>query len=124
MARDLVQAAENLLQRPWRVFVICLCLSVGGIVVDGTGFRLWSLYREHALLSERIFATEARVQALNLRIANAQKPQFIERAARDQFDYVKDGDLIFEFGDAATAPLENSTEKSPDDAELRARTGL
>ena len=70
-----------------------------GVLLDGTAFRLWSLHRDHRLLTERIDSAKIRSRQLDFRIQRAQQPAFIEKAVRDQFDLVKEGDLIFIFAD-------------------------
>jgi len=70
-----------------------------GVVLDGTAFRLWGLKRDHRLLNERIAKAKQNTKQLGFRIQMAQQPEFIEKAARDQFDLVKEGDLIFIFSD-------------------------
>ena len=70
-----------------------------GVLLDGTAFRLWSLHRDHRLITDRIHEANARSKHLEYRIQKAQQPAFIEKAVRDQFDLVKEGDLIFIFSD-------------------------
>ena len=53
-----------------------------------------------------------RSRALEYKIHEAQSPEFIERAARDQFDLVKEGDLVFVFSDDGTEVAENSTQSA------------
>jgi cell division protein FtsB len=90
---------HDLFHRPMRVLWICIGLALIGVVLDGTAFRLWSLKRDHRVLIERIASERARSKQLGFRIQTAQQPEFIEKAARDQFDLVKEGDLIFIFSD-------------------------
>lgn len=101
MIRRLYAWFHDLLHRPHRVFWICVALAAMGVVVDGTALRLWSLHRDHDLLSEKIDEARSRSRQLEFRIQEAQQPEFIERQARDQFDLVKEGDLVFVFADEA-----------------------
>ncbi len=93
---------NHLLNHPVQVLWICLAVAGAGILLDGTAFRLWSLWRDHKVLTERIESTQARSKQLAFKIQMAQQPEFIERAARDRFDLVKEGDLIFIFSDDGT----------------------
>lgn len=80
--------------------------------MDGSFIQLWSLHREQARLESRIVDSKARLKHLEFRIDEAQQPQFIERQARDQFDLVKEGDLIFVFSDdGADSPLESAARR-------------
>lgn len=100
---------NRLMHRPMQVFWICVVIGILGVVLDGTAFRLWALKRDHRLLSARISDAKARSKQLEFRIQKAQQPDFIEKAARDQFDLVKEGDLIFIFSEENSEGVEKST---------------
>jgi cell division protein FtsB len=89
----------ELIHHPTRVFWICAVLAGMGVVADGTALRLWSLHRDHELLTNRIEQAKVRTRQLEFRIQKAQSPEFIEKAVRDQFDLVKEDDLVFIFSD-------------------------
>lgn len=99
---------HELLHHPVRVFWICCALAAVGVILDGTALRLWALHRDHRLMSERIEAAKGRSRQIAFKIHEAQSPEFIERAARDQFDLVKEGDLIFVFADDGSEASENT----------------
>lgn len=98
MSRFLRMSVE-LLHRPGRVFVLCLIFVALSMVVDGSLFHLWSLYRDHQMLEERIALAKDHNKSLERQIKEAAQPAFIERQVRDQFDLVKDGDMVFVFAD-------------------------
>jgi len=100
---------HRLMHRPMQVFWICFFIGILGVVLDGTAFRLWSLKRDHRILAERIVKSKARSKQLAFQIQKAQQPDFIEKAARDQFDLVKEGDLIFIFSEENSENLEKTT---------------
>jgi cell division protein FtsB len=100
---------HTLIHRPIQVFWICVVLALIGIVLDGTAFQLWSLKRDHKVMTARIKDANLRSKQLGFRIQRAQEPEFIERAARDQFDLVKEGDLIFIFSDDVSETTEKTT---------------
>lgn len=87
----------DLLYRPARVFWLCLCLAAIGVVLDGSALRLWSLNRDFRDLTHTISEAHAHSKILDFKIQQASSPGFIERQARDQFDLVKEGDLVFVF---------------------------
>lgn len=85
-----------------------MSLVIAGVILDGTAFRIWSLKRDHRMMTERIGAAKSRSRQLEFRIQKAQQPEYIERAARDQFDLVKEGDLIFIFSEESTEANEKN----------------
>jgi hypothetical protein len=99
MFQSLYSGFQQLLHRPLQVLWICAALVGTGVILDGTALRIWALHRDHRLISERISAAQERSRQLGFKIHEAQQPEFIERAARDQFDLVKEGDLVFVFAD-------------------------
>lgn len=97
MLRSLMKWGNELLYKPAQVFWICLVVAIVGVVLDGSALRLWSLHRDHRVLNDKILQAKSRSKQLQFQIQEAQQPHFIERVARDQFDLVKEGDLIFIF---------------------------
>lgn len=99
--------ALEIAHHPVKILWFALAGAAVGVVLDGTAIRLWSLHREHDQIQLRLVEAKTRAKAMDFRIHEAQSPEFIERAARDQFDLVKEGDLVFIFSDASpNAPLE------------------
>lgn len=113
---------NDLMHRPVHVFWICFTVAMAGILLDGTAFRLWALKRDHINLTTRIHEAKQRSQKLDFRIQKAQQPEFIEKAARDQFDLVKEGDLIFIFSEENAEPNEKSNEFLIDEAHKKSST--
>ena len=107
------QWVHSLLHQPIKILWFCLALAGLGVLLDGSAFRLWSLNRDHRMLTQEIGRAKSRSQQLGYRIQMAQKPEFIEKAARDQFDLVKEGDLIFIFADD-TPEAADRVSKKPD----------
>lgn len=100
---------RDLMHRPLQVFWVCFAIALLGVLLDGTAFRLWSLKRDHKLIAARINDAKGRSRQLEFKIQKAQQPQFIEKAARDQFDLVKEGDLIFIFADESSEAAEKTS---------------
>lgn len=109
MLKFAIQSFNELFYHPVRVLWICVILVVGGLILDGSALRLWGLHRDHQVISTRIEEARRRSRQLEFRIQEAQQPEFIERAARDQFDLVKEGDLIFIFSDEGSESQEKTT---------------
>lgn len=99
MLRSLIDWFRDLAHHPHKVFWISVAGAAIGVILDGTAIRLWSLHREHDAIEQRIGDAKQRSKKMEFRIHEAQSPEFIERAARDQFDLVKEGDLVFIFSD-------------------------
>jgi cell division protein FtsB len=112
MLKRVYHRFHQLMHRPLQVFWICSFLVSIGVILDGTAFRLWSLQRDHRLLESRITEARARSRQLDFRIQKAQQPGFIEKAARDQFDLVKEGDLIFIFSEENSETSEKTSSGS------------
>lgn len=104
MISALARRLNRLLHQPMKVFWICLFIAAASLLLDGSFIDLWSLHRNQQRLENRIVESKTRLKQLEFRIDEAQQPQFIERQARDQFDLVKEGDLIFVFSDDDTVP--------------------
>lgn len=104
MIPALARRLNRILHRPTKVFWICLALAAASVLLDGSFIHLWSLHRDQQRLETRIEDGRARLKQFEFRIDEAQQPQFIERQARDQFDLVKEGDLIFVFSEDDADP--------------------
>ncbi len=103
--------AREIAHHPIKILWLALAGAAVGVVLDGTAIRLWSLHREHDQIQGRIAAAKTRSKTMEFRIHQAASSEFIERAARDQFDLVKEGDLVFIFADGSpetTDKTENS----------------
>lgn len=95
---------HDLLHRPLWVLWICVGLGSASVMLDGSFIHLWSLHRNLAGLNRRIDESKRRLRQLEFQIHEAKQPQFIEHQARDQFDLVKEGDLIFVFAEDSMEP--------------------
>jgi cell division protein FtsB len=93
------QGLNNLLQAPQKVIWICLGLVVLNLIIDGSLFRLWSMHREYASIQQNIQSFEQQNAKLKLQLQKAKDPAFLEREARDRFDLVSEGDLVFVFSE-------------------------
>ena len=109
MLKDIFRSLERLLNQPMKVFWICVAIVIASVLLDGSFIHLWSLHREQDELARRIEESKVKLHQLEFQIQESQQPQFIERQARDQFDLVKEGDLVFVFAeeDGAEVPEEN-----------------
>ena len=93
------QSLNHLLQTPQKVIWICLGLVVLNLVIDGSLFRLWSLHRDFASIQANIQSLGTQNEKLKVQLAKARDPAFLEREARDRFDLVSEGDLVFVFSE-------------------------
>jgi len=90
---------NNLLQTPQKVIWICLGLVVLNLVLDGSMFRLIGMYRDQQDIQAKLTTLAKQTQDLKTRLKNARDPAFLEREARDRFDLVSEGDLVFVFSE-------------------------
>lgn len=89
------------LQYPLRVLLVTGLLTFFLVLFDGTLFRLWSLSRDTAELSQRIEDIKMSTQEKTAKLQESSQADFIEREVREQLDLVRDGDLVFIFSDAS-----------------------
>lgn len=92
-------AINDFLHRPWIVLWSCVAVAFANLVLDGTLFRLWTLQREQVELKQNSITIEKEITKLAGQIKQAKDPVFWEREARDRFDLVNEGDLVFVFAD-------------------------
>ncbi len=82
-----------------RVFLFGVLLTFVMLVFDGSLWRYWSLQRGQEDMQDRMTDLEEKARKLEFQIHQAEKLTYIERQATDQFDYVREGDLIFVFSE-------------------------
>ncbi len=69
------------------------------LVLDGSLLRLIFLYRDQAEIQKNLSQLAAQTGTLKNRLKHARDPAFLEREARDRFDLVSEGDLVFVFSE-------------------------
>ncbi len=90
---------DDYLYQPRKILFTGFLLVLFLLVFDGSLWRFWSLYRGQEDIIQRTHELEARAQKLEFEIHQAAQLTYIERQATDQFDYVREGDLIFVFSE-------------------------
>ena len=90
---------HSLLHNPRKVFVTGAVLTFSMLLFDGSLLRFWSLQRGQQDMQIRMNDLEMRAKKLEFKIHQSDNLSYIERQATDQFDYVREGDLIFIFSD-------------------------
>lgn len=88
---------NHLLQTPQKVVWICLGLVLLNLIFDGSLYRLIGMYRDQATIHQKIATLSKQTEDLKTRLKSARDPAFLEREARDRFDLVSEGDLVFVF---------------------------
>ena len=78
---------------------LCLTLVILNLIVDGSLLRWWSLNRDYNLIQKNIQTLEQQNAKLKVQLHKAKDPMFLEREARDRFDLVSEGDLVFVFSE-------------------------
>ena len=89
----------SLIHQPAKLFVFGVLFTVVMLTVDGSLWRFWSLQRGQEDMKQRMVDLELKAKKLEFKIHQANQMTYIERQATDQFDYVREGDLIFVFAD-------------------------
>jgi cell division protein FtsB len=90
---------HRLLHNPMQVLSLGIVITFMLLLLDGSLWRFWSLQRGQEDMKARMVDLEAKAKALEFQIHQAEQMTYIERQATDQFDYVREGDLIFVFNE-------------------------
>lgn len=90
---------HGLLHNPMKVFFLGILVTFVMLTFDGSLWRFWSLQRGQEDMKERMADLEEKARNLDFQIHQAESLTYIERQATDQFDYVREGDLIFVFAE-------------------------
>ena len=90
---------ESWLYQPSKVAMTALAIATLGLLVDGSLYRLMSLYRERDHVEKENQEIEFKTAALRMQSAGANDPRHIERDARERFDLVEKNDLLFVFSE-------------------------
>ncbi len=93
------QWIQEQLNHPLRVLWFCAALAFFNLFADGSLIRLWELHNDFYKIQNQTSVLEARSLELDEKLRHASDPLFIEREARDRFDLVGRGDLVFVFSD-------------------------
>ncbi len=88
---------HQIFHQPSKIFLWGVGLTLIMLVYDGSIWRLWSLQRGQEDMQSRMVDLELKAKNMEFKIHHAKKLTYIERQATDQFDYVREGDLIFVF---------------------------
>ncbi|MBC7753529.1 MAG: septum formation initiator family protein [Moraxellaceae bacterium] len=88
---------QGWLYQPYKVFILCLCLLCGSLLLNGTVWKVWGLYRDEAKFKAAITKTIDDTKALTVQMTVVKDPQYIERLAKDKMDLVGENDLMFVF---------------------------
>lgn len=88
-----------LLDNPLKVLWLCLALAFVNLVLDGSLLRLWSLHRDHKQIQSQITEIKSKTEIMQVKLAKASDPAFIQREAIDRFDLVGEGELVFVFSE-------------------------
>lgn len=103
MLREAVQKISDLvtgfINKPFKVFIVCISFALIGLIFDGTLFHLWALHRDSKELEQKTSMTLLSANELRQKIKQAHDPQFIELEAHERFELAGEGELVFVFSD-------------------------
>lgn len=85
--------------QPLWVFIACLLFVSIHIGFDGTLLRIWHLYDRHKELRNRIVDIQVKNSIVEERLKQLSNPRFLIKEARDRFNLVGEGDIVFIFSD-------------------------
>lgn len=90
---------NHFLLSPTKVLWVCAGLIILNLILDGSLLQLWKLHRDFNQIQSDMVSLVSQNQQLKNKLAKARHPEFLEREARDRFDLVSEGDLVFVFTD-------------------------
>lgn len=90
---------RSLLNDPVKIGIACFLVLTLSIILNGTLWRVWGLYRDHDELSNDIKNIIVENKQLEEKMHLVKDPSYIERQARERMDLVSENDLIFVFAD-------------------------
>lgn len=99
MVTKSAQDFKFFLNNPIKVLLACLIVFSASVVLNGTLWKVWGLYRDHDRLQQDIAQIAIENVKTDEKIRLAKDPSYIERQARDKMDLVSENDLIFVFPD-------------------------
>lgn len=76
-----------------------MLVVIVSLILNGTLWRLWGLYRDHDRLNQDIKNIQTENLQIDQRMKLVKDPTYIERQALDKLDLVDENDLIFVFAD-------------------------
>ena len=102
MISSVINFFVYLFHRPILILQICLALSLGALMVDGSLYQLWNLRAEKVEMQNRIERFRANNLALSGKVRQARRDEeFLEKEAKERLDLLKKDELVFIFGDAS-----------------------
>ncbi|MCJ8277636.1 MAG: septum formation initiator family protein [Bdellovibrionales bacterium] len=90
---------HTLIHQPLKLFAVGCVVTFVWLVADGSLWKFWKLQANQEAMKQRMVEIEEKSRKLEFKIHQAKELTYIERQATDQFDYVREGDLIFVFSD-------------------------
>lgn len=95
--KRLISALQDLLNSPRKMLFLSGVLVFSALILDGTLFHLWKLYKNHDELQTKIETSKERTEILDVQIQKAKDPIYIQQQARDRFDFVAEDEIVFVF---------------------------
>ena len=94
-----IHSLHHILHRPSQVFFLAAVMTFLFLIFDGSLWKFWNLQRSQEQMQVRMEDLEEQAKKLEFKIHQAKNLTYIERQATDQFDYVREVDLIFVFSE-------------------------
>lgn len=88
---------QNWLYQPYKVFIVCLSVLLGSLLINGTVWKVWGLYRDETRFKLEIEKAKVDTKMVESQMIMVKDPLYIERMAKDKMDLVGENDLMFVF---------------------------
>lgn len=90
---------KKIIHKPSSVFLIVLAFVVVNLLIDNTIIQIFKLKRDLSIVQNRTEEIENNILKVQDQIKKSSDPAFIEKEARERFDFLHKGELIFIFPD-------------------------
>lgn len=90
---------SNLLEKPTRVFLLCLILLFIGLVMDSSLWRLYQTHTNKLALVSKIQEENEKILKIKHQLDQLKNPAYIEKQARERLEFLEKNDLLFVFSE-------------------------
>jgi cell division protein FtsB len=99
MIKELGYKISSLLEKPAKVFMLCLLLLFTGLVFDGSLWRLYQIWKNQEIIASRIQDENIKIVKIKQQLSQLKNPEYIEKQARERLEFLEKNDLLFVFSE-------------------------
>ena len=80
--------------------ILCAVFLFFTLFVRGSFLDLFKMKQYKAKITQEIASVQIKSEELKKKLEKVNDPKFIEKQIKEQFDFVKEGDLVFIFSES------------------------